>query len=141
KVCVDPTVFGRKTHWSRSLFVHGVVDDALRKKSPCANGVNVGVRAGSAVTMWSSFSSTGSAIATNRSALPSLGWSGSVTCMSDIARSSTRAFAASVAALPVLLMYTFGAMSEWTLKVVVALVPWLALYVATSLFRSPLTSV
>src|SRR3954452_16446121 len=93
-------VFGRNTHWSRAVFAHGVVDEALRKKSPWANGVNDGVRAGSAVTMWSNFSSTGSAIATK--SLFFWPFSGSVTFMSDIAFSSVRAVAESRAGLPVM---------------------------------------
>src|SRR5207247_3756662 len=84
------TVFGRNTQLSRLLPAHGVVDEALRKKSPCANGVKVGVRAGSAVTMCRIFSSTGSAIATNSLSLTP--FSGSVTCMADITFSSERAF-------------------------------------------------
>ena len=62
--------------------------------------MNVGVRAGSAVTMCKSFSSTGSAIATNSfSFLPE---SGFVTDMSDIAFSRFRAVAESRAGLPLM---------------------------------------
>src|SRR5438874_218430 len=92
----------------------GVNPDAVMKKSALPNSVNVGVRCGSAVSMCSAFSSTGSAKAwATCTTCPLLRYgSGSV----RFARlcSSERTLASVRAGLP--FTYTVGASSEWTKK-------------------------
>src|SRR5438552_10332815 len=86
---------------------------AKKNQSGSANGVNVGVRAGSAVIMWSVFISVLSARATMM--LCSVWVVYGFTALScAISRSSFRVTGSVWLGLPA--MYTFGASSEWTLN-------------------------
>ena len=86
---------------------------AKKNQLGSANGVNVGVRNGSAVTMCSAFIPVWSACATMMllSVLPVYGF----TALSWlISRSSVRVIGSACAGLPVI--QTFGASSEWTVN-------------------------
>src|SRR5438552_1018097 len=108
---------GIVAHASGVPQVAGVLE-AKKNQSGSANSVNVGVRIGSAVTMWSVFSVTGSA---SRWVMSVWTWLvyGFSQLSPALSRSSLRTAESVRPGLPV--TYTVGASSEWTAKAVVSL--------------------
>src|SRR6266516_7884950 len=109
---------GMNAHAAGVAHVAGVAPPVAKKnQSGSANGVNVGVRFGSAVIMWSVFISVWSACATMM-----LFWIcpvyGLRPLSCDISRSRVRVTGAVWLGWPV--MYTVGASSEWTVNAVLS---------------------